>query len=306
MKTNRRKFLKISLAGSGVALLAGQEHLYAGLWNFGRKPKPVADLSGLDWKGDAFLRETAMLGFASITAGKTFYEQFKNRPGELKNLLSNLGISKWIFHAGVLPFNVSEMPEQLELLKKYAAFAKPAGATQIVFSSEKRDSYPPGKAKLSKLALALEQVAAMPGCPELLLENSMHSICQTADELEFCISQCTSGKVKMLADLAMLMQSGNDPTEFLLRMKRKASIIRLNDLTRPVKGFAGSNERNYRIEPAGKGNTMDFKKMADALKSIRFHGPVLIGNTSPASADREILNSLKEGIGFLRRERILR
>ena len=250
----------------------------------GKSPriKWAVDLRQWNFEGDAGFRETAGLGMRSFLSGPQLFESYQNRPEELKNILKNQGLRDWMLHVGTLSFDGSDKTETLKYLEKMAVFASRAGAKFLLVSTEKRDAYPPGKAKLAKLALALDALAGIAEKQGLrvLLENSMHSICQTADELEFTHSQCKNKKVGILLDLAMMAQSGTAPEIGIRHLGKKIEVIRFNDISKPVKGFAGSNERNYRLEIPGKGNYLQYAEILAALKKIRFKGFGLTGNPS--------------------------
>ena len=247
------------------------------------------------------LRESAGRGINSFEAGPEIFETYRNRPGDLKSICSQFGLKKWSLHAGIIPFDGSDKPLILDNFRKMAEFAKLSGASYILVSTEKRDSYPPGNIKLAKLAMALDafgEIAKKHGI-RILLGNAMHSICQTADELEFTVSQCKSKQVGMMLDLAFLAQSGTKPEDFIEKWGRKIEAIRFNDLTKPVKGFAGSQDRNYRIEIPGKGNALHYPEILAALKKKRFKGLGLIGKPAQSNSATSPLSEILEGKDWL-------
>jgi sugar phosphate isomerase/epimerase len=266
----------------------------------GPKIRWMADLSKWQLKGDEGFRQAAGIGMNSFLAGIELYEAYQNRPEELKNMLKALGMKQWILHAGTLTFDLTDKPETLKYLEKIAEFGGKSGAGYLLFQTETRDSYPPGKAKLAKLALALDAVAEFAGKNGLkvLIGNSMHSICQTAEELEFTQLQCKNKKVELFLDIAYMAQSGSAPQDVIRRLGKKIAAIRMNDLTRPVKGFSGSNERNYRLEIPGNGNALQYAAILEALGKIRFKGMGILGNPSPDDKSGPI-PAIQSGKGFL-------
>jgi hypothetical protein len=80
---------------------------------------------------------------------------------------------------------------------------------------------------------------------------------------------------------AFMAQAGSNPQEVILKLGKKIQAIRFNDLTHPVKGFAGPNERNYRLEIPGKGNALSYPEILEALNKAKFKGIGILGNASP-------------------------
>jgi len=267
----------------------------------------MADVRKWNLKGDEGFRQSAGAGMQSFLVDSDLYEAYKNRPEELRNMVKATGMKQWMLDAGVLAFDASDKPETLKYLEKLAEFGGKSGAGFLLFQAEKRDAYPAGKAKLSKLALALDAVARLAAKHKIkiLIANSMHSICQTVGELEFTRMQCKEKNTGILLDLAFVAQSGSNPHEVILKLGKKIQAIRFNDITHPVKGFAGPNERNYRLEIPGKGNAVSYPEVLSALKSSKFKGIGILGNASPddksnplqsVQAGKEWLT--KAGFGF--------
>jgi sugar phosphate isomerase/epimerase len=152
------------------------------------------------------------------------------------------------------------------------------------------------------LALALDALAEIAGKHglKLLITNSMHSICQNSDELEFTHLQCKNRNVSIFLDLAYLAQSGTSPQDFIRKLGKKIAAIRFNDITRPVKGFAGSDERNYRLEVSGKGNAISWPDVLEALNKVKFKGMGILGNASPDDKSNPV-QSIQTGKEWLTR-----
>ena len=295
---NRRAFIS-GTAATVLTLSAGLSE--GGIFGKSIRIKWTGDISGLPLSGDSVFRELSSAGLQGFMCGQNLFELFQNRPGELKNLLHGFGLKQWIFHAGTMPFDGTDKPETMKYMERMLAFAGNAGAAFVLFSAEKRDSYPPGKAKLAKLALALDAMAETAGKNKmkLLIGHAMHSICQTSEELEFVYSQCKSRHKGIYLDLAMMTQSGTQPEHCILSWGKKITAIRFNDITRPVKGFAGSNDRNYRLEIPGKGNSVNFSGVLAALKKNRFRGVGICVRS--AADDTAPASQLREGLGWLKK-----
>jgi sugar phosphate isomerase/epimerase len=267
----------------------------------------MADLRHWDLKGDETFRQASGAGMQSFLADEELFEAYRNRPEELKNILKAAGMKKWILQAGILPFDGSDKPEILKYLENMADFGGKAGAGYLLVSAEKRDSYPAGKAKLSRLAMSLDAVADIAGKHGLkvLISNSMHSIFQSSDELEFTCLQWKSRNLALFLDLAQMAQSGTKPQDFIRKMGKKIAAIRFNDLSRPVKGFSGPNNRNYLLEIPGNGNSLSYPEIREALRKAKFKGGGILGNASPEdkSSPIQTIQAVKEwlkkvGFGF--------
>jgi hypothetical protein len=66
-----------------------------------------------------------------------------------------------------------------------------------------------------------------------------------------------------------------------------------------VKGFAGSEDRNYRIEIPGKGNALHYPEILAALKKKRFKGLGLIGKPTQSNSATSPLSEILEGKDWL-------
>jgi sugar phosphate isomerase/epimerase len=291
----RRAFLRVA-----VFLFAFS---FSSLSAIGKPPKIRWSFNTISW-GKNFeksLRETAGRGINSFEAGPEIFEIYRTKPGDLKSICSQFGLKNWSLHAGIVPFDGSDKPLILDNFRKMAEFAQLAGATYIIVSTEKRDSYPPGNVKLAKLALTLDAFGAIAKKQgiRILLGNAMHSICQTADELEFTVSQCKSKQVGMMLDLAFMVQSGTKPEDCIGKWGKKIQAIRFNDITKPVKGFAGSQDRNYRIEIPGKGNSLNYPEILAALKKKRFKGLGFLGKAAQSDSGKNPLSEILESKDWL-------
>jgi len=302
----RRSFIGISLGAAGIAagfLPDGFAESAA------RKSKiiPVADLSQLQYDGDSIFAELSSLGFRSFLAGSSIQQAFASRPAELASLLKKNGLSNWILDAGILPCHGFSSADFSRLADEMILFAKSAGAGYLLFSGEKRTSYPPGKDKLLQLAAVLNELAgkAKKAGLKLLLQNSMHSICQTESEFTQVLLAVKARNVEILADPAMWLQAGTNPALFFENNKRKIACIRFNDITRPVQGFAGSRDRNYRIELPGNGNALSYPELAASVAKIRFRGFGIAGNCPENALQKDCLAAASAAMHFLKQQGIL-
>ena len=292
---DRRAFIRIV-----VALVAFS---FSSVSAIGKPPKIRWSFNTVSWGKDfeKALRESAGRGINTFEAGPEIFETYRNRPGDLKSICSQFGLKNWSLQVGIVPFDGSDKPLILDNFSKMAEFAQLAGANYILVSTEKRDSYPPGNVKLTKLAMTLDafgEIAKKHGI-RILLGNAMHRICQTADELEFTVSQCKNKQVGMMLDLAFMLQSGTKPEDCIGKWGKKIQAIRFNDITKPVKGFAGSQERNYRIEIPGKGNSMNYPEILAALKKKRFKGLGFLGKAAQSDSGKNPLSEILESKDWL-------
>ena len=303
---NRRSFIGLSFGAAGFAagfLPDGFAESAA------RKSKtiPVADLSQLQYEGDSIFAELSSLGFRSFLAGSSIQQAFAGRPADLAALLKKNNIRAWILDAGILPchgFSSADFSRQAD---EIILFAKSAGAGYLLYSAEKRTSYPPGKDKLLQLAAGMDELAAKAKKAglKILLQNAMHSICQTESEFTQVLLAVKARNVEILADPAMSLQAGANPSVFLENNKKKIACIRFNDITRPLKGFAGSLDRNYRIELPGKGNALLYPNLADALAKTRFRGFGIAGNCPENAIQKDCLTAAASAMQFLKQQGIL-
>jgi sugar phosphate isomerase/epimerase len=303
---NRRSFIGLSFGAAGFAAGFIPDG-YAASPSGKSKIIPAADLSGLEYEGESIFQELNSMGFRSILAGQSLKQAFAGRPADLAALLKKNNIRVWILDAGIFPchgFSSADFSRQAD---EIILFAKSAGAGYLLFSAEKRTSYPPGKDKMLQLAAGLDEFAgkAKKAGLKILLQNAMHSICQTESEFAQVLLAVKARNVEILADPAMGLQAGANPSVFLENNKKKIACIRFNDITRPVKGFAGSRERNYRIELPGNGNALNYAELAAVVAKFRFRGFGIAGNCPEHASQKDCITAAASAMQFLKQQGIL-
>jgi len=304
-KMNRRIFLESSLlAASAISILPS--------WAFSHsknKPKVKWGIATITW-GDSYLKgieEISTLGIHGIQIRGNAYKDFKEKPLELKNICKKLDIDCVILSGGNIDPNPAVFEKQKTIFKEMAAFIKSIGGEYLQATTIKRDSYPPGKEQISRLAKtinAIGEIVKEEGI-ELLLHNHMHQLCQTPEEVSQLLDQTDPKKVGFLLDIAHYAQGGGNPVEAILKYKKRLKLLHFKDLQAPKPNHQGSKEYNYQFMELGKGNQINMTEVLDALNQINFKGWCMIEldavpnpNSNPLEATKTSLNFLSTQFGY--------
>lgn len=202
-----------------------------------------------------YLDSIKKLGIRQVILDVAFISNFQKNPGALKVILQNAKMKTVVLNAGVLESPVSEKFEKD--WNAQVQFAHDIGAKYILVQGRKRDAYPPGKDVLEKWGQALEAYiqTSKKYSVQMLVENRLHTICQTEEEVNWLVSSIKSKKINVLLQPAHLVQLGQNPGSVLRTHKRKITFLALQGLVSPLPKYQGPKAYNYQltgIEVPGK------------------------------------------------------
>jgi inosose dehydratase len=253
------------------------------------------------------LEEIGQLGVKGIQVRGNAFKEFKDKPKELKDLCKKLNLEIPILSGGDVNPDPKLWNEQKTKFEEMAFFVKSVGGKYLQATTFKRDSYPPGKEKLSSLAATLNQLGEVVKNQgvELLLHNHMHQLCQTPEEVSHILNETDPKKVGFLLDIAHYSQAGGNPCEAILNHKKRLKLLHVKDLIAPKPNHSGPINYDYQFVELGKGNKINMPEVMASLKTIGFKGWCMIEldsvpnpANSPLEATKTSLKYLESNFGY--------
>ena len=296
---NRRLFLEKSTIGLSSVLIF-PDLVFADIEVI---PKVKWGIATITW-GDAYLKgieEIGTLGVKGIQIRGNAFKEFKDKPLDLKNLCRKLRLEIPILSGGDVNPDPKMFAEQIAKFEELAKFVKAVGGKYLQATTYKRDSYPPGKEKLSDLAVILNQIgeSVKKQGVELLLHNHMHQLCQTPDEVSQILNETDPKKVGFLLDIAHYSQAGGNPSEAILKYKKRIKLLHIKDVLTPKPMHSGPLNYNYQFVELGKGNKINLPEILTSLKEIGFKGWCMIELDSVPDTGKSPLEATKTSLEYL-------
>lgn len=206
-----------------------------------RLPAASVEQAGL------FMDSLNKKGVHEVILDPAFISFFQKNPLELKIILRKAKMKKVVLDAGILDSPLTEKSEKD--WSSMAQFAHDIGAKFLLVHARKRDAYPPGKKVLENWAQSLEahfKTINRQGV-QLLVENGLHTICQTEEELNWLVSSLKNKKIKFFLRPAHLVQAGQNPVLVLKSLKKKTAFLELQGLISPLPRYQGPKANNYQL-----------------------------------------------------------
>lgn len=224
-------------------------------------------------------------GFSRSVLVQDYYSFYKAKPDDLKQILKKGKIKEVGLIGGEIGVSLNE--EELANWVEQGKFLKRIGGKYLILTSRKRDTYPPGKEELEKVAANLNSVGEKlkKHGIRLVFQNQLHRVCQTSDELQLIIDK-TSGKfVGILLEIPQLVQTGGDPISFAQLNKKRLDILVFQELVSPKPGFQGSKSYNYQLVDLGKVSKIDIPVLLTRFKGFGLKLPAFIKSAEGVDID---------------------
>jgi len=268
------------------------------------RPKVKWGIATITW-GDTYLKgieEIGTLGVKGIQIRGNAYQAFKEKPEELKVICKKYKLEIPILSGGDVNPDPKMFEEQKKKFEEMARFVKSVGGTYLQATTSKRDSYPPGKEKLSALAATLNQIgeAVKKEGVELLLHNHMHQLCQSPEEISQVLAETDPEKVGFLLDIAHYSQAGGSPSEAILKYRKRIKLLHIKDVLVPKPNHNGREIYNYQFVELGKGNKINMPEVMTSLKKIGFKGWGMIELDSVPNPKESALEATKTSLEYLK------
>lgn len=246
--------------------------------------------AAITWGGkdDDAIREISDVGFKGIQLRASAFDRWASKPGELRSLLQQRGLTLAVLSSGNLKYQPEDRQQQLDLHMSHAAFVRDAGGQMLQVIDEKPRNRPVVDDDYDRLADLLntlgERTKAI-GVP-LVYHHHMNSTGEPPQAIEAIMAEASASAVGLLFDIAHYQQGGGDPVAAVRKYGPAIKAVHLKDV-RPATAAPG-----YEWVELGRGR-VDVKGCVAALKDIGFKGWAIVeldrvvdqGGTPKASAE---------------------
>jgi inosose dehydratase len=224
------------------------------------------------------LRDVAAAGYAGVQLFDGNLIEYEDRPDDLRRLLAELGLQLVGVYSGANFIFEEILEEELWRIRRAAALAAKLDAEQLVVGGGAQRSTGTSDDDYTRLAGALDQVAAI--AEEHGLRASYHphlsTIVETPEQLERVMSR---SRIDFCPDTAHLAAAGGDPAELVRRYADRISYVHLKDFTAEPFAFL----------PLGQGG-IDFAAILAELAESGYDGWITVEldayDGAPADAAR--------------------
>lgn len=213
---------------------------------------------------EAALRDVAAAGYAGVELFDGNLIEYEERPDELRQLLGELGLQLVAVYSGANFIFDEILEEELWRIRRAAVLAAELDAEQLVVGGGAKRSTGTSDEDYSRLAGALDRVAAI--AEEHGLRASYHphlsTIVETPEQLERVMSR---SRIDFCPDTAHLAAAGGDPAELVRRYADRISYVHVKDLTAKPLAFL----------PLGEGE-LDLAAVLAALAEAGYDGWITV------------------------------
>ncbi len=213
---------------------------------------------------EAALRDVAAAGYSGVELFDGNLIEYEERPQELRQLLRELGLQLVAVYSGANFIFDEILEEELWRIRRAAVLAAELDAEQLVVGGGAKRSTGTSDDDYSRLADALDRVAAI--AEEHGLRASYHphlsTIVETPEQLERVMSR---SRIDFCPDTAHLAAAGGDPAELVRRYADRISYVHVKDLTTDPLAFL----------PLGEGQ-LDFAAILAELEEAGYDGWITV------------------------------
>lgn len=213
---------------------------------------------------EAALRDVAAAGYSGVELFDGNLIEYEERPQELRQLLRELGLQLVAVYSGANFIFDEILEEELWRIRRAAVLAAELDAEQLVVGGGAKRSTGTSDDDYSRLADALDRVAAI--AEEHGLRASYHphlsTIVETPEQLERVMSR---SRIDFCPDTAHLAAAGGDPVELVRRYADRISYVHVKDLTTDPLAFL----------PLGEGQ-LDFAAILAELEEAGYDGWITV------------------------------
>jgi inosose dehydratase len=251
----RRDFLASSLSA-----LAG-----AAAWR--ANPLPAARIrfgyAAITWNGNdrQAIDDIAALGFHGVQLRQSAFDTWGERPGELKDLLTQRHLSLVALSSGNVSLDSASDEDMLNQHVRHAQFVRAVGGRYLQVIDQRpagRAPVPEDYRRMGRLLTELGRRTTDLGIP-IGYHHHMGALGQAPDEVARILDAADPRLVHLLLDTAHYQQAGGDPAEAVRRHAGRLLYLHLKDL-------AGE-----RFVEMGRGR-VDFTAVFAALDATGFDG----------------------------------
>jgi inosose dehydratase len=269
--TSRRDFLR-QLGGSalGAVLPLDASH------HAPRASNLKVGCAAITWGGDdqRAIADISALRFPGIQLRANVVARFKERPGELRDLLARHGLTFVALSSGNVSIDPSTEARVIEEHVAHARFLREAGGLYLQLIDQppaRREREPADYARLGQLLTEIGKRTADLGIP-VGYHHHVGSLGEKPDEIERVLDASDAKYVRLLLDVAHYQVGGGDPVRAIRRHAERLLFLHIKDVRMTAPGAAGPQ---FQFVELGRGS-VDLPAVFAALRDVDFRGWVVV------------------------------
>jgi inosose dehydratase len=266
--SSRREFLQ-QLGGSALGLMYLEDaraHLTPG----------VAELqfgcAAITWGGNDHqaITDISALGYRGIQLRANAVTRFRDRPGELRDLLARHRLTFVALSSGNVSIDPAREAEVIALHVGNARFLRDAGGLYLQLIDERprgRELQPADYTRLGRLLTEIGKRTADLGI-SVGYHHHAGSIGEKPDEIERVLDATDPKYVRLLLDVAHYRVGGGDPAAAIRRHADRLLLLHIKDVRMREPGATGAP---FQFVELGRGS-VDLPGVFTALRNVSFNG----------------------------------
>lgn len=284
--SSRREFLR-QLGGSALgAMCAGdvlaQVALHAASIKLG--------CAAITWGGndDQAITDVSALGFPGIQLRANAVARFRERPGELRDLLARHRLTFVALSSGNVSIDPAKEAEVIAQHVGHARFLRDAGGLYLQLIDERPRGRTVGPADYTRLGRLLTEIGrrtADLGIP-VGYHHHVGSIGEKPDEIERVLDASDPTYVRLLLDVAHYHVGGGNPAAAIRRHRDRLLFLHIKDVKTRSPAASGPP---FQFVELGRGE-VDLPAVFAALHDVGFDGWCVVeldGVTEPGRSAKE-------------------
>ena len=266
---SRRHFLQ------QAGLLAASTLSASALTNELKKTNLQIAYSAITWGGkdDTAIREIASLGFGGIQLRANTFGPFRNKVGELRDMIQAQNLQLAMFSSGNVEIDPTKEASTVDMHVAHASFVKALGGSAIQMTNMLRQANRlPTTEELKRLSEVMNKIGQQTADlgVQAVYHNHMAQIGETPEEVDALVQGMNPKYVKLLLDIAHYKQGGGRPEKAVLQYRDILHSLHLKDTVSPLPDKP-NDPKAYKFVELGRGN-VDVKAVFESLKKIKFNG----------------------------------
>jgi len=228
--------------------------------------------AAITWGGDddRAIADIGALGFPGIQLRANVVPRFRERPGELRELLARHGLTFVALSSGNVPIDPSTEAQVIEQHVGHARFLRDAGGLYLQLIDQRprgREREPADYARLGRLLTEIGKRVTDVGV-SVGYHHHVGSIGEKPDEIERVLDASDPRYVRLLLDVAHYHVGGGDPAAAVRRYAERLLFLHIKD----VRTLSpGPGRPPFQFVELGRG-AVDLPAAFPALRAVTYRG----------------------------------
>ncbi len=228
--------------------------------------------AAITWGGDddRAIADIGALGFPGIQLRANVVPRFRERPGELRELLARHKLTLVALSSGNVSIDPSTEARMIEQHVGHARFLRDAGGLYLQLIDQRpsgRGREPADYGRLGRLLTEIGKRAADLGV-SVGYHHHVGSIGESPDEIERVLDASDPRYVRLLLDVAHYQVGGGDPARAIRRHAERLLFLHIKDVRMAAPGASGPP---FQFVELGRGS-VDLPAVFAALREVGFRG----------------------------------